>query len=822
MAPTESASDNPGGNIYDLETQYESRLPSRFHGSFFILEAKEGNVLTREVLNELYQNSQALRDADVAGELHPPSLPKQSYLYNGFDVDREEPIFGIYSLADSIAQVIDIEKTDSPIVDESVKKVLSDPKMEGIKDLLYGLDYRKDNDTWSAPAMGIFVAGDNEKLGGGSFTIGSSNPIAYNKEYFSRKVEALLQGNQEYYRLWGVAIDAALETDDEVGTAIPFIMATVIIVLLIVGISLRSAKSVLLTAIGLAFMMIWLKGLSNLIGLKSSTTLDFIVPIAMISLGADFVIHAVNRYREEGRLVSDPRRAFRNAIAGVIGALTLAMATDAIAFLANITANIETVIGFGIGAGLAIFSAFVIMGLAIPTAMMRIDSWRLSKSSSKDAPSQKLYPKSNRKWTLPRLIVLFAQQRLIVLTFTAALTIIAGIFAFQLEATFDVKDFFKRDSSFVIGLDKMDYYVGDSGGENAIVYIEGDLTNPESLQAISNFVTKLNDNPYIAKRNGEVNIQSPRTIFHIVDQVMRSEYTISSIEESSGIPIHDDAQLNEFHYQNKIYLWPNSKEKLTAIYEYISLNGVKESQYKNIYDNLQIGETFSYSGSKFETDATALTFGIPGTRNQTVVIESQKSLNNELTSLQNIPSLTLVGLTGSPYTRQSSLDATTDGLQNALVVAVIACMAVVIMAMRSIRFGIVTVLPIGIVVAWLYAFMYIFGFGLNFVTATIAAVSIGVGIDYAVHMTIRFREELSRNPNRTEALHKAAAGTGLALFASAATSIMGFAVMGFAPMPLFSSYGILTAVMIFMAAVASMFVLPALLFLVTSEYKSSD
>ena len=116
MAPTESASDNPGGNIYDLETQYESRLPSRFHGSFFILEAKEGNVLTREVLNELYQNSQALRAADVAGELHPPSLPKQPYLYNGFDVDIEEPIFGIYSLADSIAHVLDIEKADSEIV----------------------------------------------------------------------------------------------------------------------------------------------------------------------------------------------------------------------------------------------------------------------------------------------------------------------------------------------------------------------------------------------------------------------------------------------------------------------------------------------------------------------------------------------------------------------------------------------------------------------------------------------------------------------------------------------------------------------------------
>ena len=51
--------------------------------------------------------------------------------------------------------------------------------------------------------------------------------------------------------------------------------------------------------------------------------------------------------------------------------------------------------------------------------------------------------------------------------------------------------------------------------------------------------------------------------------------------------------------------------------------------------------------------------------------------------------------------------------------------------------------------------------------------------------------------------------------ASAATSVLGFAIMAFAPMPMFSSYGVLTAIMIFMAAVASLLVLPSLLLLVT-------
>ena len=116
--------------------------------------------------------------------------------------------------------------------------------------------------------------------------------------------------------------------------------------------------------------------------------------------------------------------------------------------------------------------------------------------------------------------------------------------------------------------------------------------------------------------------------------------------------------------------------------------------------------------------------------------------------------------------------------------------------------------------AGLYAFMFAIGCGLNYITATIAAVSRGVGVDYAIHMTQRFREELTKAEDNIQALRQAAQGTGMALLASAATSVLGFTIMAFAPMPMFSSYGILTAVMIFLAAAASLLVLPSLLMLV--------
>ena len=53
--------------------------------------------------------------------------------------------------------------------------------------------------------------------------------------------------------------------------------------------------------------------------------------------------------------------------------------------------------------------------------------------------------------------------------------------------------------------------------------------------------------------------------------------------------------------------------------------------------------------------------------------------------------------------------------------------------------------------------------------------------------------------------------------ASAASSIVGFTILGFAPMPMFSSFGFLTAIIISLALAASLVVLPSLLLLVTPE-----
>ena len=87
---------------------------------------------------------------------------------------------------------------------------------------------------------------------------------------------------------------------------------------------------------------------------------------------------------------------------------------------------------------------------------------------------------------------------------------------------------------------------------------------------------------------------------------------------------------------------------------------------------------------------------------------------------------------------------------------------------------------------------------------------------------MRYREELEANGGRHHAVRRAGEGTSIALLSSAVSSAVGFFILAFAPMPTFASYGLLTAVMITMAAAATLLVLPSLLVMVSRDREVQD
>ena len=836
LAPDEQASTEPGGPVFDLRDQVDERFPPALYVPTYMLESldgPDGDVLIQAALWELYQNENTLRRADERGELRPPKLEAQPHLYRGNNPSTQHPMHGIFTVADAVQAVLAEMGTDlERASDDEVKLALHYVLLEDspTSSLLRSLSemasftleesedigqYRR----WRSPAIIIFVMAENSRLGGGPLTINiGGDDTALQKEHFGRNVQRILRGEERNYRLWGVAIDPNLESQDQGRASVPFILATALAALAVTGISLRSWRAVFITAAGLTMLILWLKGISNLLGLKGGLVVELIVPIAMISLGVDFAIHALHRYREERRNGLGAGPAFRVGFAGVAGALVLAMLTDGAAFLSNAVSGIESITGFGIAAAIAVASSFVIMGIFVPLVFMRLDTRRETGNeaagpAAQATPSDQKDSRTRRSLGAERAVAGLARRRLVVLPVAVAVTGAALIFAIRLEAQLDARDFFVNDSDFVVGLDKFDQHLGAKQGEPGIIYIEGDLSASESLEALRELQSRLKNNPHVAKgADGEPTLYRSWTIFELMEHLMGSDYALAQMELITHMTVTDaDGDM-----------MPDTPPQIRAAFGYIAEHGIPLSESTWALTPAQVQGAFFHDPNGHDPDALQIRIGLPGTREQSLVSRARQAVRTDLEALEVVPSISAAGVTGSAFTRAASLDAAVRSLLISLPIAVASCFLMTAVFMRSARYALVTIIPIGLVVTWLYAMMHLMGFHLNFVTATIGAVSIGVGVDFSIHMTQRFREEMGRVGDGMRAMERTARGTGTALMASAGSSICGFAIMALAPMPMFSAYGILTAVMVLMAAAAALLVLPSLLLLVTPEPRQVD
>jgi len=890
LAPKEQASPNPPDEVYELQEEIDDKFPTPFHFASFVLQAKKGDVISREVLSELKLNRDRLVALDVDGGLSVTeegkprgTLEKQSYLASYYDFELATQINGIISVLETIeitlaTQGLYLESASEEQIKIAFHHIMSDSRLASVKDLISTqasstkkIVLGQEIDYWVSPAMVFHVIADNSKLGGAGLEIGmGGGPDVINKEHLNRSVGSVMSGSSQNYEVWGIAIDANLESLDEGKTAGIFIMFTAIAAVLVVGFSLGSYWATAITGVGIAILMVWLKGISALIGLKSGLVIDLVVPIGMISLGVDFIVHAVRRYREELLQGNNPKISFTSGYASVLGALLLAMASDSIAFLSNLSSNIEAVIHFGCAAAIAVISSFWILGVAAPLLTMKVDQliiqsrydfqttrWLtyrilgsilvasisgisiimlvavsrliglvllgggifllilvpifiLARSTSsivfEDSKNMGMAAPSQDRFAhiVARIVTFAADNSVKVIFLTVLITALSIYSALQLTPSFDVKDFFDSESEFVVGLDKFDEFI--AGGEPGVTFVKGDLTDPTVYDDINIYIEELRGINLVGETpSGDVTFGL--NALNVLTTIMHNPVSVATIEEATGITITDSTS-------NGI---PDTKQQIATIFEHSLQKGVWGDSQNLILRPDQVQGAVYFRRN--EEALTTIQFQMPGTRDQAVVTAALKEITPSVLKLENHPSLSKVALTGSPFQREVQLSESTRTLYTSLPIAIVAAATLLLITMRSFRYAIVTVIPIGLVVAWLYGVMYAFGFSLNFVTAMIGAISIGVGIDYSIHMTIRFREELNRNESRILAVQKAAGGTGVALVASAASSIVGFAIMGFAPMPMFASYGQLTSLMISFALISSLVVLPALLILVTPEIK---
>ncbi|NIO79385.1 MAG: MMPL family transporter [Candidatus Aminicenantes bacterium] len=137
---------------------------------------------------------------------------------------------------------------------------------------------------------------------------------------------------------------------------------------------------------------------------------------------------------------------------------------------------------------------------------------------------------------------------------------------------------------------------------------------------------------------------------------------------------------------------------------------------------------------------------------------------------------------------------------------------------RSPMVGLISVIPIILTVLVNFAIIGYLKIGLDSFIAMIASIAIGLGIDYSVHFTSRFRRELAQLGDVLAALKRTFTTTGMAIIINTFSVGLGFVVLIMGPCQHVRMFGRLTALTMLTSTIFTLAVLPAITFVLKPRY----
>ena len=129
---------------------------------------------------------------------------------------------------------------------------------------------------------------------------------------------------------------------------------------------------------------------------------------------------------------------------------------------------------------------------------------------------------------------------------------------------------------------------------------------------------------------------------------------------------------------------------------------------------------------------------------------------------------------------------------------------------RSFSAGLIGALPLLFSITCTFGLMGWLGIELDIVTALLSSISIGLGVDYTIHMFWRLRTEIRQGSSYADAIRVSLRTIGRGISINAFAVILGFSVLFFSGFPLIRSFAFLIIISLFLCLISSLMLIPAI------------
>ncbi|MFW5746511.1 MAG: efflux RND transporter permease subunit [Nanoarchaeota archaeon] len=175
------------------------------------------------------------------------------------------------------------------------------------------------------------------------------------------------------------------------------------------------------------------------------------------------------------------------------------------------------------------------------------------------------------------------------------------------------------------------------------------------------------------------------------------------------------------------------------------------------------------------------------------------------------PPGTEILFTGTPIIQQRLGDLISADRKNTQWISTLLVFIITMIIFGTFTSALVPIVIVTLSVNWLYGTMGYAGLPISTLAGGVAAMVVGIGIDFAIHIMNKFKYERKKGLSVKQAIEQAVVDTGTALTATSVTTIAAFLAFLVGVMPEMGRFGILMAIGISYSLLFSLVGLPALL-----------
>ena len=629
------------------------------------------------------------------------------------------------------------------------------------------------------------------------------------REEVAQQIRSHLNSEGSIGLKYGVISDDLISSDINDKTLDEMIWLFVIAIAVVVAVLALAFRSVIMVAaplLSLSAALIWTYGTITLLGMKFSILEVAVAPV-VLGLGIDYSIHLQRGYEKARSSSASAAEAWVESFDTIRVALMLAVVTTVFAFLSNSFSPLPPLRTFGATLALGVISAFLASTVTVG-AVHVVAERGIGNGTSAGLQFDKLaahtteFQRKNAVWVM--------------LAVAAVTTGSVSIAVMELDTSFELTDFLSEDEMEVMQVRQDIYDSYDAAAWKTVdIFIEpqegDDSISGESdlLRAMDFLDTRISGIP----------------------EVVNPTSTSSDRPSYDGLyPILRDAVDGDQSFGEDFHL---------AIYDGelgISdgfVEGDLTSAISSLMSNESVGDPLrGHTWSERISDHVALTDDASGILYLKMSIDVVAKTSEDSARVSEVfkhqASLIEDGDGLVDCRAYASGDVVMiDGILSGLVVSQVESTAISLLVSIFVLFlltrrlgqSLVVILPVGLAGAWVVGSMAMLGLNWNVLTIMITALTIGLGIDYSIHVWRRFEKNRSSGMGVWDSMREMYATTGTALLMSAGTTICGFLVLMLSPIPVISDFGIVSSIAVAFSLILSLIVLPVLL---AAEVRTSN